>query len=181
MQFSTTNQATTEVFRQGSGESTFDSLMKNELFRKWHKLGFAILVIVAFALGCILPLWYSGNGWISNQQIQPHLFSFYTPGLQFGSQTVFCKKGETIRVKVDIHEIKDGGLLVRIVRRSHARPYVRTHTDALMTVSQATEKTLTMVADQSAWYHIEFEARNLPRRLRQGYAEGLFSAEWEVN
>jgi len=162
MQFSTTNQATTEVFRQGSGESTFDSLMKNELFRKWHKLGFAILVIVAFALGCILPLWYSGNGWISNQQIQPHIFSFY-------------------RVKVDIHEIKDGGLLVRIVRRSHARPHVRTHTDALMTVSQAIEKTLTMVADQSAWYHIEFEARNLPRRLRQGYAEGLFSAEWEVN
>ena len=97
-----------------------------------------------------------------------------------------CKKGETIRVKVDIHEIKNGGLLVRIVRRSRSAvdcfdSYVRTHTDALMTVSQATEKTLTMVADQSAWYHIEFEARNLPRRLRQGYAEGLFSAEWEVN
>ena len=181
MQFSTTNQATTEVFRQGSGESTFDTLMKNELFRKWHKLGFSILVIAAFAIGCIVPLWYSGNGWISNQQIQPYIFSFYTPGLQFGSTTVYAKKGETIKIKVDVHEVKDGGLQVRIFRPPHVETNPRIYTDAYMTVSQATEETLTHVAEVSDWYCIEFQARNLPRKLRQGYAEGLFSAEWEVN
>ena len=94
MEFSTTNQATTEVFRQDSGESTFDTLMKNELFRKWHKLGFSILVIAAFAIGCIVPLWYSGNGWISNKSLHPT--NFVNPGLQFGSSTVYAEKGETI-------------------------------------------------------------------------------------
>ena len=115
MEFSTTNQATTEVFRQGSSESTFDALMQNELFRKWHKLGFLILIIAGLALGCILPLWYSGNGWISNQSLHPT--DFANPGIQFGSSTVYAEKGETITVKINVHELTIGGLYVRIYRK----------------------------------------------------------------
>lgn len=172
MQFSTTSQTTTEVFRQGSSDSTFDDLMKNELFRKWHKLGFAILVIACFALGCILPLWYSGSGWISNKSLHPT--DFANPGFQFGSQAVYAEKGETISVKVDIHEISTGGLYVRIFRKGWD---VLSYKEAArMTVSQATEKTLTRVADVSDWYYIEFLGDG-----RSSYTDALFSAEWEVN
>ena len=172
MEFSTTNQATTEVFRQDSGESTFDALMKNELFRKWHKLGFSILVIAAFAIGCIVPLWYSGNGWISNKSLHPT--NFVNPGLQFGSSTVYAEKGETITVKVNVHEVTKGGLYVQIYRRGWD---VKSYKEAArMTVSQATEKTLTRVADVSDWYYIEFIGDG-----RSSYTDALFSAEWDVN
>ena len=172
MQFNTTSQATTEVFRQGSSESTFDGLMKNELFRKWHKLGLAILVIACFALGCILPLWYSGHGWISNKSLHPS--DFVNPGLQFGSQTVYAEKGETIKVIVDVHEITRGGLYVKIFRRGwDVKSYKES---ARMTVSQPTKQTLTRVANVSDWYYIEFLGDG-----RSTYTDALFSAEWEVN
>ena len=45
-----------------------------------------------------------------------------------------------------------------------------------MTVSQATEKTLTRVADVSDWYYIEFIGDG-----RSSYTDALFSAEWDVN
>ena len=152
MEFSTTNQATTEVFRQGSSESTFDALMQNELFRKWHKLGFLILIIAGLALGCILPLWYSGNGWISNKSLHPT--NVVNPGLQFGSSTVYAEKGETITVKINVHELTIGGLYVRIYRKGWD---VKSYKEATRTtITQPTEITLTRVADVSDWYYIEF-------------------------
>ena len=172
MEFSTTNQATTEVFRQGSSESTFDALMQNELFRKWHKLGFLILIIAGLALGCILPLWYSGNGWISNQSLHPT--DFANPGIQFASSTVYAEKGETITVKINVHELTIGGLYVRIYRKGWD---VKSYKEATRTtITQPTEITLTRVADVSDWYYIEFFKDN-----RCSYTDALFSAEWDVN
>ena len=172
MEFSTTNQATTEVFRQGSSESTFDALMQNELFRKWHKLGFLILIIAGLALGCILPLWYSGNGWISNQSLHPT--DFANPGIQFGSSTVYAEKGETITVKINVHELTIGGLYVRIYRKGWD---VKSYKEATRTtITQPTEITLTRVADVSDWYYIEVFKDN-----RCSYTDALFSAEWDVN
>jgi len=182
MQPSTTSQATPEALFTASSGYSVDDLLQTEKYKKWVRIGMPILVIAVFAIGCIVPLWYSGNGWVSNQQVQPHIFSFYTPGLQFGSKTVFAHKGETIKVKVDVHEITDGGLEVTIFPKPYYEYEIRNYNnEARMIVSQAAEKTLTYVSKRSDWYCIEFQARNLPRKLRKGYAAGVFSAEWKVN
>ena len=181
MQFSTTDQTAPEIFRHGSSESTYDQLMQNAQFRKWAKIGIPVLIVAAFALGCILPLWYSGNGWISNRSLHPT--DFTNPGFQFGSPTVYAKKGETITVKVNIHEVSKGGLYVQIYRRGwDVESYnefarVKSHKKAArMTVSQPTEKTLTRVADVSDWYYIEFFGD-----VSSSYTDARFSAEWDVN
>ena len=185
MQFNTTSQATAERFGHGSSEFSLIDLLQNEQFKKWAKVGTPALAVAVLALGCFLSLWYSGSGWISNQRIQHTPYSFSAPNLQFGSKTVYAEKGETIEVKVEVHEVKEGGLYVRIFRRGWG---VKSYKEAAhMTVVQVAEETLTRVADVSDWYYIEFLHQGDKTResavevLYGGFTDVLFSAEWEVN
>ncbi len=188
MQFSTTNQPAAEAFGQGvqgSSDYSIIDLLQHEQVKKWAKVVAPVLVVAAIALGCFLPSWYSGSGWISNEKMYRDVYSLSMPGLQFGSKTVYAEKGETIKVKVDVHEVKKGGVYVRIFRKGWG---VKSYKEAShMTVLQATEKTLTRVADVSDWYYIEFLPKGDKTRktaheiLCSGYTDILFSAEWEVN
>ena len=181
MEISTTNQSGAETAANPSAEYTISDLLKDAQFLRWAKFALPIPLLMAFALGCIIPLWFSGSGWISNSSMKHNVGSYAMPAIQFGSPTVYAEKGQTIEVEIDVHEVKKGGLYVKIRRHGFRIPY----TDhARVILEEPGKRTLRRFIKKAGRYSIEFkrqdESQSLVGTAMGGQTDLRFSANWKV-
>ncbi len=183
MGLSTTNQSGMGTVAHGSSDFTMMDLFRNREFRKWATILGPIIAVASIATLCVLPFWFSGSGWISNESVKHNLNTYAQPmpGLRFGSKTVRAKQGQTITVEVDIHEINHGGLRVNIIPVRYAVSY-KEYTRSM--IERAGKSTVKRVAETSGSYRIEFEPRgntdHIYHKLTGGKVDLLYSAKWDV-
>ena len=183
MEFSTTSKPTAESFTPSSNMPALLELLLGDPYRRWVKILVPVLIAASIATCCFLAFWFSGSGWISNSSIKHNVNSIAMPGTRFGSQTVYAKEGQTIEVDVELHEVKAGGLYVKIVPVRWGVPYKEFTT---MIVDQAGHNSLTRTAEASGEYKIEFlrqpeKTKNLVRLMYGGQTDLCYSASWRVN
>ena len=152
----------------------------NNTFLK--KIGLPILLVVSLAVGAAAPFWFTG-GFVSNAHlVKNDLLVGGWPGWGLGSKTLFVRKGQTIQVNLDIHEIKKGGIKIYIHETSYTD--FEKYDTSLRTIRSPGKHTISHKAKKSGIYELKFEAVGVYEKKMDAFTGGKhdlkYSANWDV-
>lgn len=158
------------------------SLLKSDRHRKLVIILVAVLIFALVTCGSFMMMWCSGSGWISNRTIKHNVNGITMPGINFGSQTLYARKGQSIQVDVDMHECKEGGLTALIIPERWRVPY---NEYTRLNIEDAGKRTMIRKVEKTGSYRIEFhrmgeKTKNLVRTAFGSTTDLCYSANWEV-